>query len=159
MILAAIVQSTILPHVPLLGLIPNLVLLLVVGWSFQRGANEGVIWAMIGGLASDLASGARLGISPVPLMAAALVGGVGYARIFRGNLILPPLITVAAIALYQGLYLTLTSVTSRPVQIPPGATTIGGTLILLHTLLMPLAYLTMGWLARLIEGPRIQLGG
>ena len=92
LIIVAIIQSSLLPQVPVFGLVPNLMLLTIVAWSFQRGPNEGIVWGLIGGLAIDLASGALVGISPLPLMVAALVAGIGRTRIFSGNVVLPALV-------------------------------------------------------------------
>lgn len=139
-------------------MVPNLTLLSVIAWSFHRGPNEGIIWGLVGGLASDLASGVTLGISPIPLMIAALAAGVGYRRVVRDNLVLPIGITLVAVVLYQTSYLILFTLTSRPIQLPVGIWQIGAPLTVIHMTLMPLFYFGIAWLARLLEGPRLQIG-
>jgi len=133
-------------------------LLTVVAWAFQRGPNEGMVWAALGGLAVDLASGAPLGISPPPLMVAALVAGVGRRRVFHGNLVLPALISLFAIALYQMIYLVLLALTGQPPSWRVGIVQIGVPLVLLHLALMPIVYFATGWLVRLTQDPRVRLG-
>jgi len=156
--LLAILQTTVLPHLPILGLIPNIIFLTVLAWSFHRGPNEGTVWALIGGLASDLASGAPLGISPVPMMVAALLAGASYRRVYRGNLVLPALISLVSISVFQILYVILLALVSQPMRLPAGAWHIGAPLIILHLVLMPLFFFAVAWLVQLIEGPRIQVG-
>ncbi len=137
---------------------PNLTLLTVVAWSFYRGPNEGMVWGMIGGLLIDLASGAPTGISSLPLMLAALVTGFGRTRIYSGNLILPALISLFAILLYQIIWLLLLAVVGRPVGWRLGVIQVAVPLFLLNMLLMPIVYFVMARLARLVQGSRVSLG-
>jgi len=133
-------------------------MLTVIAWSFQRGPNAGMVWALIGGLAIDLASGAPFGISPVPLMLAAIVAGAGYNRIYRSNLVLPALITLLAVALYQTLYLALLVLTGQPVNWQVGLWQVGAPLLLLHWVLMPAVYFGAAWLSRLTKSSHLHLG-
>ena len=50
----AIAQSTVMPHLTIMGVKPDLMLLAVMSWSLLRGSEEGLVWAFIGGLALDL---------------------------------------------------------------------------------------------------------
>ncbi len=133
-------------------------LLTVIGWSFQLGPNEGMIWGLIGGLALDLASGAPVGISPLPLMVAALIAGIGRRRVFHSNIVLPALISLFAMVLYQIIYLILLVIVGQPVSWQEGILHTSLPLTLLNLGLMPIVYLVMLWLARLVQGTRVQLG-
>jgi rod shape-determining protein MreD len=158
LILVAVLQSSILPQIRIFGLVPNLMLLTVVAWSFRRGPNDGIVWGMIGGLMIDLASGAPLGISPLPLMIAALVVGAGRARIFSGNLVLPVIISLLTLALYQVLYVVLLMLVGQPVSWEEGVLRVAAPLVFLNLVLMPIVYIAISWLARLTEGSRVRLG-
>lgn len=158
LILVAVFQSSVLPHISILGLVPNLMLLVVIGWGFQRGPNEGMVWAMIGGLALDLASGSPIGVSPPPLMVAALVAGVGRTQVFQGNVVLLAFITLLALALFQVFYLALLVLAGRELSWRVAIWEVGFPLLLLHLVLMPIVYLCVAWLARLVRGPRVRLG-
>ncbi len=59
------------------GVKVDLVLLLVVAWSIRRGIEEGIVWALIGGLAVDLLSTGPFGASVV---------GFGFAAVLAGSL-------------------------------------------------------------------------
>lgn len=154
----AFIQSSVLPRIPILTVVPNLTLLTVVAWSFQRGPNEGMAWAMIGGLAIDLASGAPLGISPPPLMVVALIVGIARARVFRHNIVLPALISLLVIGLYQIVRLALFKAIGLPVSWRTGIVEVAVPLTIVHLALMPAVYLSVSWLVRLVHGSQIRLG-
>jgi rod shape-determining protein MreD len=61
--LAAILQVTVIPRVSVLGGRPDLVLLIVLSWTLNGSLEEGVVWAFVGGLCTDLLSAAPLGTS------------------------------------------------------------------------------------------------
>jgi rod shape-determining protein MreD len=117
-----------------------------------------MVWGLIGGLMIDLVSGAPLGISTLPLMAAAMVAGAGRARIFPGNMVLPALVSLLAIALYQVIWLISLMVVGQPVTWRVGIVQIAAPLLLLNMVLMPVIYFGMLWLARLMQGARVRLG-
>ena len=137
---------------------PNLVLVAVLAWSFQRGPNEGLVWAWIGGILSDLASGAVVGISALPLMAAALIAGMTHRRVFHGNLLVSAMVALLANLVFQFIYLVLLVLTQPSIQFPGGILRIAGMLALVHTIAIPLGYLGTFWLVRIVEGPRLQVG-
>jgi rod shape-determining protein MreD len=87
--LVAIVQSTFLARLDPSGVHPDLTLLTVISWSFLRGSREGVGWGFVGGLALDLLSGAPLGLNAILMTVAGYLAGLGEARVFRSNIILP----------------------------------------------------------------------
>ena len=60
-LVAALLQSAVVPFLSVGGARPNLPLLVAGSWSIAAGAGEGVWWAFIGGLAADLLSGGPLG--------------------------------------------------------------------------------------------------
>jgi rod shape-determining protein MreD len=139
-------------------LTPNLVLVAVLAWSFQRGPNEGLVWAWVGGMLSDLASGAILGISALPLIVAALITGVTYRRLFHGNVVLSGLVALFANVVFEFIYLILLVLTRESIMFPTGILRTAGILVLIHTIGIPLGYLGTFWLVRIVEGPRLQVG-
>lgn len=60
-ILAVILQTTLLPQIKLLGGMPNLVLLTVLTLIFINRFDEAIIWVIIGGILLDLTSPIRFG--------------------------------------------------------------------------------------------------
>jgi rod shape-determining protein MreD len=83
LILAAVLQASVLSLLFPLGGGPDLVLLLVVAWAFNAELRSSVLWAFIGGLLLDLLSAAPLGTSSLGLVIIAVpIAGVG-GRVYR----------------------------------------------------------------------------
>lgn len=107
----AVAQSTVLPHLPLWGVRPELVLMAVVSWSILSGAEEGMLWALIGGVLLDLFSAGPMGLHTLALLGIAFLSGLGQRALFRSDLLMPLLIIPLAtlgyeLILFGGLYLT-----------------------------------------------------
>ena len=102
---AAILQSTLLPHFAINGVKPNLVLVLVAGWSLLRGAKEGALWALVGGIVCDFLSGAPFGLCTFSLLAVSILSGVPSLRAFHSAWLLPILMAAASALVYDGVSL------------------------------------------------------
>ena len=100
-----ILQSTLLPHFSLEGARPNLVLVLVCGWSLLRGPKEGSLWALIAGIALDLLSGAPFSLGTFSLLAVSLLSGWGQFRQFQSTLLLPVVVILMAAFLHDLFFL------------------------------------------------------
>ena len=70
MAVLAILQTAVLPRIPIAGLEPQLVFLVALAWGLLRGLEEGLVWAFIAGLWLDLLSMTPLGLSSLAFMAA-----------------------------------------------------------------------------------------
>lgn len=86
---AALLQSSLLPHLSWGGLKPDLVVMLVISWGLLRGVKEGLLWAFIGGLALDLLSTTPLGLSALILTLLILLTSPGQKSIYRTNILFP----------------------------------------------------------------------
>ena len=75
----SLAQTTLLPR--LLGLAPNLLLLLVICQALIAGPVGGARWAFYGGLGLDLCSDTALGSHSLALLAGVLLAGVLLARL------------------------------------------------------------------------------
>ena len=72
MFLAALSQATLLPYLKIMGLRIDIVMILVVCWILIKDVDDGVVWAIIGGLFLDLMSLAPFGtyvLALVPVVA------------------------------------------------------------------------------------------
>ena len=147
-----------LPLFPIFGVVPNVVLLSVMGWSFHKGPNAGMVWALIGGLLLDLTTGTSLGLSVLPFMVAVLIASVGYARVYRANLVLPALVTLAALSSYQVLYLLLCAAIGRQVLWVQVLGQVVLPWLLLHMAVMPGFYFAAAWLADQVSSKDLNFG-
>ena len=107
-LVAALLQGSVVPFVSIAGARPNLPLLVAGSWSVAAGAREGVWWAFVGGLATDLLSGGPTGaLALASLMPVAAIG-LGEAQLARprsvvGGAVLVGVASLAAGLLYLGV--------------------------------------------------------
>lgn len=114
MVILAILQVVLLPHLSISGIKPNLVLLVVVVWSLLYGAREGCIWALMFGLLLDLLSGAPFGLASVALVAASALSGLQLWRTIHAQWFLPALVAAASVV-HDAVFLLLLQITGHPV--------------------------------------------
>jgi rod shape-determining protein MreD len=73
---AALLESTIGPHLEVGGAAPHLVLVLGVVWTVAAGAESGLVWAFAGGLALDVLAQRPLGVSAFALLVCLGAAGI-----------------------------------------------------------------------------------
>lgn len=136
---AALFQATFLDR--LFGAVrPDLVLLVVLAWSINRGLTEGSIGGILGGLALDTLSAAPFGLHTGLLGAIGSLTALGEENLFRGNVLLFAVTAaLATLVLHGGALLVLQASGQQAPGLPrfiqfvvPAA--------LLNGALMPLAY-------------------
>jgi len=145
---AALLQSSLLPHLSRGGLKPDLVVMLVISWGLLRGVQEGLLWAFIGGLALDLLSATPLGLSALILTLLTLLTSLGQKSIYRTSILFPLAVIFLATFGYNLALLLGWQLLGRPalwgetfleVLLPTG---------LLNTLVMLPLYPLLSWLHR-----------
>jgi len=107
LILLALLQATLLPAVPYVGIRPDLVLLLVLTWTMVRGTTEGAVGAFVGGLALDIFSPLPLGSHALAMLLTVVPIGWLGAPFYRGNLVYPIAGAFLSTMLYNMLLLLL----------------------------------------------------
>ncbi|HEV8488575.1 MAG TPA: rod shape-determining protein MreD [Candidatus Limnocylindrales bacterium] len=70
---AALLETTIVPHLVVAGAHPHLVLVLGVVWTVAAGVENGLVWAFAGGLALDIFAQRPIGSSAFALLVS--IGG------------------------------------------------------------------------------------
>ena len=154
---AALVQSVWLSQVSLLGARPDLVFLLVLGWSATRQTDEGLVWGLVAGLVLDLLSGGPLGVYVLALLAVAFVAGQPL-----GEGLGSPLVRMLLLAIVCGLSYHLTilialSLTGRTVDWGYAVLRVVGPTTLLNTLIAPFVWSASAWVQRRTQGERFAL--
>ena len=150
--LLALLQSTLLPQLQVFGVQPDLVLLTVVSWSLLRGAEEGMLWALIGGLALDALSSARLGVNTLPLLLISFLAGLWQRGLVRLDVLIPFLAIPIATLVYQGAMVALLKLLGWPATWRASLRYAILPTTLLNTLLMPIVYVGMRWIHRRTRG-------
>ena len=113
--LMALVQSTVTSHIRLVGVSPDIVLLMAVAWVILRGSGEGIAVSLVGGLMLDALSGAPFGVATAALVLASYVIGLGAINVFRGAASFPFAAAALATVLYDLGFSFLLRITGRPI--------------------------------------------
>lgn len=151
------IQATWLSRVTLWGARPELLLLVVLMWSVVRGADEGVLWAFLGGLMMDLFSGGPLGAMALALVVASFLSG----RMLRVDLGAPTvgvvISTLLAVFGYHLVLLLTLAWTGHPVSWLDALFRVAGPSALLNAILAPFVHRPMRWLERRTRRERFTL--
>ena len=139
----AILQATVVPHLGIWGVFPDLPLLVVIGWSLERGKREGVIWGFVAGVALDLLSGAPFGAATLAMLAVGFLAGMSQATVFGAHVALPMLIMLLATIVYDVLFLLVVAVSGQDVMWWGSFARIILPSAVLNALLMPIFFWAM----------------
>ena len=111
---AVLLQTTILRFVAVLGVKPDLQLILVVFLALRRGSMSGQIAGFVGGLLEDVVTLSPLGFHALVKALVGFCAGLPYGLI-RASAVVVPVLLVAGAALIKGL---ASGVLSLAFQIP-----------------------------------------
>lgn len=100
LLLAALIQVTWAPRLQIAGAFPNLVLLAVMGITWQRGVRTGLAAACAGGVLLDLSSAGPVGPHVIALLAGVYVTGFWIRNVESGRAVHASASTAMATILY-----------------------------------------------------------
>ncbi|MCC7450317.1 MAG: rod shape-determining protein MreD [Anaerolineae bacterium] len=144
LIIAAILQSTVIPEIRIGGGGPDLIVMLVIAWALLAGVEEGTVWALIGGVVQDLLNGTPTGTSALALVVLVFVITLAIRPVNRKNLIVPPLVAAVGTVLYHVMLMALLTVVGRPVSISYTLPYVTLPTVLFNTVLMLPVFRVMG---------------
>jgi rod shape-determining protein MreD len=150
----AIIQTSVLPRFSIAGLEPQLVFVVALAWGLLRGLEEGLVWAFIAGIWTDLFSVAPVGLSSLAFMAA-VAGAVLLQQV------LPPrrlLVAVLMAALGTIIYLILYALALRVFGHAVSLRSLAGLLplVVLHAILLMPVYLVLQAIAKALQPRRVE---
>ncbi|AIF52485.1 rod shape-determining protein MreD [Pelosinus sp. UFO1] len=102
LLIALILQSTLLPLVSFKGIHPDLLLVTVVSCALLSGKENGVGIGFFAGLLQDLVAGSIFGINTLSKLATGYLFGLAERKVFKEHVLLPLLATLVA-TLFNGL--------------------------------------------------------
>jgi len=151
----ALLQTVLLSQVDLWGTQPDLMLLTVLVWAVLRGVDEGMVWALVGGLITDLLSGGPLGATTLALLTAALLAGQSWGQGIGSPLLRMLLLSFVAILAYHLALLIVMSWTGYIVDWGWAILGVAAPSALLHTLMTPFIQRPLNWLERKMRRERL----
>ncbi len=113
---AALMQSSVLSSFPVLGVYPNLVLVLVVCWTVVRGQNEGMVVVPLGGLCLGLLSSQPVGVALLAAAPVVLLAELREARLTQSDFLLAVFLVLVSSLVYETVFLVILRVMGDSVQ-------------------------------------------
>lgn len=114
---AVIVQATVVPEFRFGGAMPDFVFLLVLAWGLMAGFEQGVIWAMVGGILQDLVSAAPVGTTSLSLLVVVALAVLILGQISPHNLFYPVLAAGGGLAVAHVVTMLVLLVTGRAIPV------------------------------------------
>lgn len=151
----ALLQSTVMPKITVLGVHPDLVLMAVTSWSLLRGAEEGMLWALISGVILDLLSGAPFGVYSLALLTIGFAAGLGQRNMLRVDILAPIVAIPLATLAYLLITMALLSVLGWDMEWGARVGAVVLPSILVNSLGMPFVYLPARLLHRRVAREEI----
>ena len=149
LVVAALLQTALLPRWSLLAVAPGLILVLIFGWSSYRGVPEALAWVLGAGLLLDILGLDRLGVNALALLPVALLGGLSRGRFFHSALVFPMVVAMVATFIYVGSLLALRGLLGEGSDAAQALGRVTLLQALLNALLVPPVFGVIGWLQRL----------
>lgn len=119
LIFFALMQATVFPSSELIGIFPDVTLVIILVWSAVRGIREGLVWAFLTGILLDTLALDPLGANALALLPVVLLGAFSGRAFFQSNLIVPIIACVAATFLHAIVLLLVRSAGGASISIAP----------------------------------------
>ncbi len=110
MLVAVILQSTVFPLFQIRSGRADIIFMMILTWTLLAGADQGIVWAMVGGSLQDLLTGVPIGASALALVIVMFIIGRVVGEVGRGNLLIPPLAAGLGTGLYHVLLIGIYAV-------------------------------------------------
>lgn len=155
--LVALLQTTLVPALQAFNAVPNLVLIVVVGYTMEYGSQRGLMWAFIGGLWLDLLTGTPLGVSAIALIIVVSVVGMVSSNLFRGHVVILALGGLLAGVLYGVIVVAILTLVGRPTVWPEAIVGVILPNAVYNAVVLPILYPGVRWIGGIVNGRQAQL--
>ena len=157
LLLAAVAQSAVLPHLRVLDGGADVVLLLTLGWVLAGDWRGGLVWAFVGGLCLDLLSGGPVGAATVGLVLMAYLASLTEGRFWRSHVLLPLAVILFGSVGFHLLQLLILFLGGFRPEVPTALWRILLPSTLVNTALMLPLYQLMRRLHGVVYAPSVEL--
>lgn len=144
LVVAVILQSTLMPELQVRGGRADLLFMLVLSWTLLAGTEEGIVWALVGGALQDLVTGMPVGTSALALVIVMYGVGLVIRDVGRANVLIPPLAAGGGTAVYHLLLMGLYAVLGRPASLGYNLLNVTLPTVLFNTILVLPVFRVMG---------------
>nr|MBC7244364.1 rod shape-determining protein MreD [Chloroflexota bacterium] len=148
LLIVALLQTSVMPKFLVLGVVPDLMLLVVVSWTLLRDVREGIGWALAGGLMLDLLSSGSFGAITISLCLSSLATGLGSPSVFQGSSWLPAAASILATSIYNLAYVIILRFSGRAVPWVTSLLQVTMPCMILNAVIIYPIYWIMQWLHR-----------
>jgi len=118
LLLAAVIDASVLVELRYLNGQPSLLLMLVVSWALLNDVADALPWAVMGGVLADLLSVTPTGATSLALSLVVLAVTSAFGRVSRRNVVFPPVAAGIGTVIY--VIVLLAVLTLAGWSIPPG---------------------------------------
>ncbi|HEX3051503.1 MAG TPA: rod shape-determining protein MreD [Aggregatilineaceae bacterium] len=136
LMLAVLLNATLMPVFRLGGGTPDLVFMLVVSWALLADLRSAMVWAIIGGVLQDTLSIVPLGTSALGLVLVVFGSDLVFGQIQRRNILIPPLVAAVGTVIYHVTVLLVLRVVNLPVPLSAGLTYVTLPALIYNTILI-----------------------
>lgn len=140
MAIVAAVQASMGTHAVVLGVHPDLVLIVALAWGLVRGVGQGLIWMFAGALFLDLLYNGTFGFNVLAATPIALLALVPEANLIARGVLLPLAAMAAGSFFYNTALLLLLALTGAHFNLLEMLGSVVLPLTLVNTLLIPFLY-------------------
>lgn len=106
-ILNFILQSTVIHHFSILGVLPNTALIIVVCIALLKGKRAGSIVGLVAGLLQDIIFSPTIGVNALVYFFIGYIVGMNEQKISKDNLFIPFIFTALMTLVYHVCYFVL----------------------------------------------------
>jgi len=107
---SAVLQSTLLNHLTIVGVKPDLILLVVVFLGLFKGSTVGAMVGFCGGLIYDLTSSSLLGLNALSLTLVGFLVGLIQGKVYGENIVFQVALVFAATLMSNILFFLLSAI-------------------------------------------------
>jgi rod shape-determining protein MreD len=157
LLVAALLNSTLMSEFRIGGGAPDLVFMLVVSWALLGDVEEALTWAVIGGVMQDLLSVAPLGTSSLGLVIVAFGADTIFGQIQRSNFIVPPVTAIGGTFVYHLTTVIILGVIGVSIPLGRGLTYVTLPTLFYNALLIIPVFRATGILYRWLHPHRVRI--
>lgn len=84
-ILMIVLQATVFRYLAILGVKPDVLLILIISFALLNGINEGIVLSLFGGLLEDILFNNAIGFVAISLLIVAYLSGLLGKNVFKEN--------------------------------------------------------------------------